>query len=182
MIIVLEGPDNAGKSTLGRKLSADLSMDLIHPGGPPKHIVEVIARCQEQLLTFQLSTEVDFIYDRITCISDMIYRGRDEYKRIFEIYQGQLRTAKNVIIIYCRPSDERVKDFSDHVKKDHETDEVVQHAVANVDRIVDEYDVLMNAFANDRHITALKYDFERDVNSDGYEAILKLLKSRKDVR
>lgn len=181
MIIVLEGPDNAGKSTLGRKLSADLSMDLIHLGGPPKNIVEVIARCQEQSMTFQLSTEVDFIYDRITCISDKVYRGRDEYKRIFEIYQGQLRTAKNVIIIYCRPSDERVKDFSDHVKKDHETDEVVQRAISNVDRIVDEYDSLMNMLSHDRHITALRYNFEKDVNGEGYDAILKMLITRKDI-
>lgn len=180
MILILEGPDNAGKSTLGQRLSVDLQMDLIHPGGPPKNIVEVIARCQEQSATFQLSTEVDFIYDRITCISDSIYRGRSEYSRIFEIYQGQLKSAKNVIIIYCRPSDARLKNFDDHIQKDHEDAAVVQHAKDNVDRIVEEYDYLMEMFAKDRHYTIIRYDFEKDQQSKGYMAMLSLLQSRKD--
>lgn len=182
MIIILEGPDNAGKSTLGQRLSADLQMDLIHPGGPPKNIVEVIARCQEQSATFQLSTEVDFMYDRVTCISDQIYRGREEYSRIFEIYQGQLKSAKNVIVIYCRPSDERLKNFNDHVQKDHEDEAVVQHAINNVDRIVEEYDSLMSFMARDRHYTMVKYDFEKDKLGEGYSALLSLLKSRKDIK
>jgi len=182
MIIILEGPDNAGKSTLAEKLSVDLEVDLVHPGGPPKNIVEVIARCQEQLTTFQLSTEVDFIYDRVTCISDYVYRGRHEFDRMFGVYHASLRMAKNVIIIYCRPSDERLRNFSDHIQKDHEDAAVVQHAKDNVDRIISEYDTIMNGFSNDRHFTMLRYNFEQDKSSEGYKVILALLKSRKDVK
>lgn len=182
MIIILEGPDNAGKSTLGQKLSDCLGIDLVHPGGPPKNIVEVIARCQEQSNVFQLSTEVDFIFDRVTCISDQIYRGRPEFDRVFGVYQGQLKIAKNVIIIYCRPSDTRVKNFDDHVQKDHEDAAVVQHAKDNVDRVVDEYDGLMSMFSADKHYHFVKYNFEMDESGHGFESLVAMLKTRKDCQ
>jgi len=180
MIIILEGPDNAGKSTLAKKLSADLGIDVVHPGGPPKNIIEVIARCEEQSAVFSLSTEVDVIFDRVTCISDLIYRGRPEYDRIFEIFHRQLKTAKNVIVVYCRPSDERLKNFDDHVQQAHEDAAVVQYAKDNVNRIIDEYDNLFAMFAENKHINVVKYDFER--NSDNYEVILEKLSQRKDIK
>lgn len=182
MIVILEGPDNAGKSTLGKKLSVDLGVELVHPGGPPKNIVEVINRCQEQAQTFMLSSEVDFIYDRVTCISDMIYRGNKKYDNMFSICHAQLRLTKNVVVIYCRPSNERVKNFDDHVQKDHEDEAVVQHAKDNVDRIVSEYDAFMNSIMYNTHFTVLKYDFESDVNGAAYSYLITLLKSRLDCK
>lgn len=182
MIVVLEGADNSGKSTLAQRLSKDLGIDVVHPGGPPKNIVEVIARCNEQSQVFQLSTEVDFIFDRITCISDLIYRSRPEFDRVFGIFQGQLKSMKNVVIIYCRPSDERLRNFDDHVTKEHEDEAVVQHAKDNIDRIIEEYDNLMASFARDKHYNTLKYNFELDTGGDGYRDLLALMMKRRDVK
>lgn len=182
MIIILEGPDNAGKSTLGNMLSVDLGISLVHPGGPPKNIVEVINRCYEQANTFSLSSEVDFIYDRVTCISDMIYRGKPEYNKMFTVFHYQLKLMKNVVIIYCRPSDERVKNFDDHIQKDHEDASVVQHAKDNVDRIVSEYDAFMNSIMYNLNYTVLRYDFERDASKESYNALVRLLTSRMDCK
>lgn len=182
MIIILEGPDNAGKSTLGNKLSVDLGIDLVHPGGPPKNIVEVINRCQEQSNVFNMSTAVDVMFDRITCISDQIYRGRPEFDNVFIAYQNHLRSCKNVIVIYCRPSDDRVKNFDDHVQKDHEDAAVVQHAKDNVDRIVYDYDSLMAMFQADQHFNVIQYNFEADQDGCGYREMLNLLESRRDVK
>lgn len=182
MIVILEGADNSGKSTLAKRLSKDLGIDAVHPGGPPKNIIEVIARCEEQSAVFGLSTEVDVIFDRVTCISDLIYRGRPEYDRIFEIFHRQLKTAKNVIIVYCRPSDERLKNFDDHIQQPHEDAAVVQHAKDNVDRIISEYDNLFMMFAENKHIDVVKYDFELQANDFRYSQLLSMLQMRKDVK
>lgn len=182
MIVVLEGADNSGKSTLAQRLSKDLGIDVVHPGGPPKNIVEVITRCNEQSQVFQLSTDVDLIFDRITCISDLIYRGRLEFDRVFGVFQSQLKLMKNVVIIYCRPSDERLRNFDDHVMQSYENEAVVQHAKDNVDRIIEEYDNLMAAFARDKHYNTLKYNFELDADGGGYGALLGHLWQRKDVK
>ena len=182
MIIILEGPDNAGKSTLAQKLSKDLKLEVVHPGGTKKNILDIITQCQNQAQVFGFSTELDFIFDRATCISNLIYRNEPEYDRVYGIYQGQLKTAKNVVIIYCRPSDERLRNFDDHVTKDHEDESIVQHAKDNVDRIIDEYDNLMAAFARDKHYNTLKYNFELDTGGDGYRDLLALLMKRRDVK
>jgi len=182
MIVILEGPDNAGKSTLGNKLAIDLHLDLIHPGGPPKNLVEVIERCQEQSTVFSHSTTVDFIFDRVTCISDQIYRGRTDLYKLFDFYQNDLRSAKNIIIIYCRPSDDRLRNFDDHVQKDHEDEAIVQHAIDNVDRIINEYDSIMDYLMSDKHVCIIKYDFERDTHEASYHAILEMLKNKRNCK
>ena len=180
MIIILEGADNSGKSTLAKKLSQALKIDVVHPGGPPKNIIEVIARCEEQSAVFDLSTDVNVIFDRVTCISDLIYRGRPEYSRIFKCFHKQLMTAENVFIIYCRPSDNRLKNFDDHIQQDHEDEAVVQHAKDNVDRIISEYDDLFGHFTDNTCLNVVRYNFEMDKSLSGYSALLGHLQNRKD--
>lgn len=182
MIVILEGADNSGKSTLAKRLSKDLGIDAVHPGGPPKNIIEVIARCEEQSTVFGLSTEVDVIFDRVTCISDLIYRGRPEYDRIFEIFHRRLQTAKNLVIIYCRPSTDRLKNFDDHVQQDHEDAAVVQHAKDNVDRIISEYDGMFGVLSRKKHFDIIQYNFELDASGSRYNLLLSMLQMRKDVK
>lgn len=180
MIVILEGADNSGKSTLAKKLGQGLKIDVVHPGGPPKNIIEVIARCEEQSAVFDLSTDVNIIFDRVTCISDLIYRGRPEYNKIFKCFHKQLMTAENVVVIYCRPSDNRLKNFDDHIQQDHEDAAVVQHAKDNVDRIISGYDSWFKYFADSTCLNIVKYDFELDKSLSGYSALLKHLQNRKD--
>lgn len=180
MIVILEGPDNAGKSTLANKLKADLNLEVVHPGGPPKNIADAIARCVEQSAVFSMSAEVNFIYDRVTCISDMIYRGVPEYHRVFKKFQAQFCRSMNVVIIICRPSNERLRNFDDHVTKEHETEEVVQHAKDNVDRIISEYDAVIDDFSSDRYIDCIIYDFEHDSDGEEYKILKSFIYNRLD--
>jgi hypothetical protein len=173
MIIVLEGPDNAGKSTLATMLAKDLNIEVVHPGGPPANIADALIRCGEQAMIFQMGEHVSFIYDRVTCVSDQIYRGVAEYCMSFGLFQADLMSeveAGNVLIVYCRPPNRVVKDFSSHVMKDHETAEVVEHAKRNVDRIIFEYDELMH------HMKPVIYDYTADDAGAKYQYILKQAK------
>lgn len=173
MIIILEGPDNAGKSTLANMLAKDLGVDVVHPGGPPANIADALIRCGEQAMLFQLGESVSFIYDRVTCISDEIYRGADKYHVAFGLFQQDLKREiedGNAILVYCRPPNKVVKDFSAHVTKAHETDEVVEHAKRNIDRIVFEYDELMSI------MEPIVYDYTADDAAAKYNYILKAAK------
>lgn len=157
MIIILEGPDNAGKSTLAKKISERLNIEVVHPGGPPKNVAEVIRNLGEQSYAFNQGNIVSFIYDRVTCISDSIYRNNIGYKRLFESFQSDLIAsimAQQVMVVYCRSSLTRLNDFSNHGIKEHETAEVVEFAKANVNRIIADYDKMMES------ISCIHYDFE----------------------
>lgn len=180
MIIILEGPDNAGKSTLARRLSADLNLEVVHPGGPPKNISDAISRCVEQEFVFEIATQVNFIYDRITCISDMIYRGKPQYHNIFYKFQDEIKRHKNVLIVYCRPSLKRLRNFDDHVMQEHEDAAVVQHAKDNVDRIITEYDAVMKSFEEDDLFEFVRYDFELDEYSSEYSSLKSIIYNKLD--
>ena len=71
MIIVLEGPDGAGKSTLGRTLSAFLGVPLLHTGGPP----ETAEAFRDKMRSLESFIEVykSLIIDRLPPISEHVY-------------------------------------------------------------------------------------------------------------
>ena len=175
MIIILEGADNSGKSTLAKRLASDLNLEVCHPGGPPKNIAEALARCVEQDAIFDLCTEVNFIYDRVTCISDMIYRGKQQYHNVFVKFMEKIRLKPNVLVVYCRPSNERLTNFDDHVMQDHEDEAVVQHAKDNVGRIIAEYDSLLYSMQLDKHFYFFVYNFETDEDSESYKELRSLI-------
>lgn len=162
MIVVLEGADNSGKSTLAKKLSSEFSIEVVHPGGPPKNISDALLRCNEQAIILNSSDSVSFVYDRITCISDFVYRGNTRYNKIFRQYQNHLRYAPDLMIIYCRPSDERLLKFDDHVMQDHEDESVVEHAKLNVHRTIATYDELFSEFERDQKMNIRRFDFETE--------------------
>jgi len=156
MIVIIEGFDNSGKSTLAKRLSEELNLEVVHPGGPPKNIAEVILRMNEQQSIFTFGTYVDFIYDRVTCISDQVYRQDKSYDTIFKYYISILEQYKSVMLIYCRPSLEQMQNFDDHVMQAHDTAEIVEHAkqkssiiIAGYDKLIDEMyrsKMLINTF------------------------------------
>ena len=180
MIIILEGADNSGKSTLAKRLASDLNLEVCHPGGPPKNIAEALARCVEQDAIFDLSTQVNLIYDRVTCISDMIYRGKKQYHNVFVKFLERIREKTNVMIVYCRPSNERLTNFDDHVMQDHEDEAVVQHAKDNVGRIIAEYDSLLHSLRLDKHFFFFVYNFEEDTDAESYKELRSLITDRLD--
>lgn len=98
MQIVLEGPDNAGKTTLAAYLSEALGIPVVHSGGPSKYPGEV----NERSRTFNAS-DADRIYDRHPCVSQNIYQDalatggeRVSGDLIGEFYE------QRPFIIYCR--------------------------------------------------------------------------------
>lgn len=101
-MIILEGPEGAGKSTLGLKLSTKLNLPLIHTGGPIISKEEL----HDRLDSLEIMRCPDKIFDRLPLISELMYaplQNREPFisrKSAIEIlsYIGPT-------IYYCRLSD-----------------------------------------------------------------------------
>ncbi len=132
MDIILEGPDNAGKSTLAQILADELNMTVRHSGGPSKYPGEVNHRAQ------QYNTDMDsFIYDRHPCVSQNLYvaafqNGGEliEEKHLINFYDNA------PLIIYCRS----LGDLGGHVPSEHADEEHDKKVAENYDRLCRLYD------------------------------------------
>jgi predicted HAD superfamily Cof-like phosphohydrolase len=100
-ILVLEGPDAAGKSTLGRYLSDRLNLPLQHSGGTSKHSGEI----NERALNYIADT-TPRLYDRHPCVSNNIYNSSLTRLDSDWVPRETIEAfyATKPIIVYCRPT------------------------------------------------------------------------------
>jgi hypothetical protein len=98
-MIVVEGMDNSGKTTLGETLSERFNYPLVHS---PGYCPEMLPWAKDSLLSKKLK-----IYDRHPCISERVYgavlRGKDEFKSLWGEQIKRLFIDKKPLIIYCKP-------------------------------------------------------------------------------
>ena len=155
-MIIVEGPDNSGKTTLVKQLHDDL--DLIsfdHPHGPPKNSDELVSRTANMLMKIRGPR---VIADRTPLIGEVIYGSimRDHnmwtekesyYKMLKDIF---LKAIKNnmVFLIYCRPPDEKVLNFDTHEVKSYDTLEHLKGLEIHKRKILKAYDELLPSIAS----------------------------------
>lgn len=146
MIIIIEGPDNAGKSTLAKRLGEELGLDVIHPGGRPKDTEAALVFCLTQGTAIAFGDVTSMIYDRITAISDDAYRARPTLSKMYREFRESINdyaAESKAFIVYCRPPLQKLLDFSTQVQKSHKDAEHVEFAKANAGAIIDRYDKMM---------------------------------------
>lgn len=133
MSIILEGPDNAGKSTLAAFLTKELSLPIKHSGGPSKYPGEVNARA----LQFN-GDPACMIYDRHPCVSQNLYvealknGGELVHQRTIDEFY-----AAGHFIVYCRPI---ALDLSGHQMSEHSSDQYFEEVRRNYCRLLAVYD------------------------------------------
>lgn len=143
MFVIVEGPDNSGKSTLCAALRTHFPLVAFqHSGGPPKDEGEFFSRINRLL-----SHKKPVIFDRFPIISDHVYgpvvRGEDIFKGNWEGYVNRMM-ARRPIIIYCRPpNDVLMRGMDNHPVKEHETAEHVERVKRNALELIRRYDVVM---------------------------------------
>lgn len=126
MNIVIEGPDNSGKSTLAVSLSAFLGWPIQPSEGPERYPGEMEARCLRYLNMYWT------IFDRHPCISQSIYglyRG-DTLPDATAFYRS------NPFIIYC-PGDGLL---TGHVIKAHDSEDHLKMLDLHHRSICEDYD------------------------------------------
>lgn len=119
MKVILEGPDNAGKSTLAKAIGDKFNWPIIGSEGREKYPGEINERIKRYMDLHQNNV----IYDRHPCVSQEIYRvlhGKSavETDLIKQFYESE------PLFIYCRPAVGR--GMKGHIARDDDSPEYLQ--------------------------------------------------------
>lgn len=167
MSIIIEGPDNSGKTNLGERLAKDLKIHYVHsikPNSFADHN-EIVEHAINQIKPGLR------VQDRCYAISEYVYsralsRGQvlsdmDYQKILLELYFSRS------ILIYCRPDDLVILDNSRPQMKGVED---------NFREIISEYDNLLSEVKRFGHIKVIDYDWTKGK----YESLLATCQSYMD--
>lgn len=157
-MIIIEGSDNSGKSTLAQELSLMLNMPLHHSGGPPRNADEILLR-QQNVITSLENCERK-IFDRVPVITDMVYgiplRGGSPFELDHPSYIQNLRDNLKFPIIYCRPPTRvllNIMGRDQSHKQSYKTEEHLKALHKNLPQVINRYDMLIGNYP---HVT---YDY-----------------------
>lgn len=130
-MIVIEGPDNSGKSTLAKYIAERRGLTIQESEGPPKSDQEI----NDRVIRYARMTGVIFV--RHPVISNGIYgKLRPEGDPIFPGLRDEFYGEERNLFIYCDPLK---RAFEGHVVKDHDTQEHLQLLERNASVILMEY-------------------------------------------
>lgn len=110
-MIIIEGPDNSGKSTLAAQLRRDTGLPVIQSSrpSPDLNFVQVYQHCLYQVAP----KEKLAILDRVTAISESIYGPICRGESALGMYQRDALLDvwnRPYTVIYCRPEDSVILD------------------------------------------------------------------------
>ena len=136
-MIIIEGHDNSGKSTLARVIKShpDFSRYGIQESeGPPVSPAEINERCERYMASVARGDKL--IWVRHPVISNAIYGS---FRPEGDVIRSDVRAAFHAmkpLLIYCDPME---RGLGDHVVKDHDTEEHLALLQANSERILGAY-------------------------------------------
>lgn len=163
MIIILEGFDEAGKSTLAAKLGEKLGWPTIHPGKRPKNVEEAYKMCDNQVGLFSFSNQLNLIMDRVSCISAGCYQFGTN---AFSTYYKKLAMDDNILLVRCISYPENI------VQKETDDEQSVQHAIDNQESIIKSYIELFQQFDHVIYDYKDKDSFYKLMKRIGFENII----------
>lgn len=140
MIIILEGFDESGKSTLANKLAGRLGIKVVHPGPKPIDIDDAKQMAARQFGLMTFAQHVNLILDRVTCISSHCYMMNitNEFKSE-QAAINVLESQGHVKVIRCISYPAALK------QTENDTSDSLEHASRNRHQIIQNYQsVFMN--------------------------------------
>lgn len=126
-MIILEGPDGAGKSTIAERLSKEYNLPIKSGEGPPKSPQDFSERVDRYL-----SLPARYIYDRHPVISGPIYaslRGQKSGLTRVQSIDFYSRKKLVLVVIPSRP------DLFEHKLKEYDTEQHVQMVNEQMDKL-----------------------------------------------
>ena len=157
-MIIVEGMDNSGKTTLAKHLAQKFGLEYLHSPSEyrndPKLMIDWALK--------QMTSQKWAVYDRFSPISDRVYgpvlRGGTPYNDTMA-GKSAVKLLKTVphLIIYCRPGRERILNFGSR----EQMDGVIHQAV----KLLEAYDDLMKEMQLEGYnIVTYNYDNPEDYN------------------
>lgn len=166
-MIIIEGPDNAGKSTLATQLSLALGIPIHHSGGPAQNEDEIVNRAE---IVFDNNGHK--IFDRVPFISDYVYRTVMQDKpspftdiKLVHRYIKRMK-KQHPVVIFCWPPKHVMLSLEGHSKSEHETQEHFDRVKAHQHDIVNLYEELF------KDIPHYKYNYMASALEDQFATIL----------
>lgn len=155
-MIIVEGFDAAGKSTLAAKIGSALGWEVLHPGGPTKDEQDVY-NC---LLRSLARMRQRCVQDRVTHISEAAYSMLTYPEKSATALNAIREVAAAELIIYCRPPTEvLLEGLRNHRLKEHDDFLEIEKVMNNAPMIIRTYDTLMHLVASYVGVRLLKHDF-----------------------
>lgn len=155
MLVIVEGPDGAGKSTLIQtwKLSRRYFVMISNAGPPPD--MQSISRFVHMVR--HRPHGMPLVCDRHSCISDRVYgpllRNVDHLRDI----PPNWGIADADAIVYCRPPLERI--LQNVTKNQHEQ---LAGVVEKITRLTNAYDLLFFRLEYEARLPVIHFDFTKD--------------------
>lgn len=156
-LVIVEGPDGAGKSTLIQNLVALGGFVSTHTGGPPRDKQDLEDKLAKVTASLDAAGPDTLILDRHPAVSDPIYSkvtGSRSFATPGEL-EEQVR-ALNPVFVYCRGSADSMRGSISKSPKAHKSPEHLLKVIQKHGEIVKLYDAF---FARTPHI---RYDWQRD--------------------
>lgn len=177
-MIIVEGPDNSGKSTLVSTLIKEFKLTKLKPykNGPPSNEEDNYYNSLSIVNEAIRHPNKNCICDRLSLIGESIYgpicRGKDLWVNSFGHKMKLLNSLRYMdpFIIYCRPPTSIVLDMTSHKLKEYDTEEHINQIKSNKRLILEAYD---NYFAFWRDHNFYTYNY---MNNQSYNNLLTRLK------
>lgn len=159
MRVILEGPDNSGKTSLAHHLLKGVAnLTYFHPGGAPdSDAAEDVCLTEQQA---RLEIMDSLVLDRVTAISQRVYSPNIARDAVRELALGKLLRLADTVVIYCRPPNERLMDTASFTWRQEETEEHRQKIVTRQHEFVTRYDELM------QRVPCVTYDYTDVAHAD----------------
>lgn len=156
-VIVLEGPDGAGKSTLAERLAFKYQWPIVHTGGPLKSREDYFDRLRDK----NLYNAKNCIFDRVPMISELVYcLVQDRAPFVHEWEAMNHLYELRPVVIYCRLADsDRMLDKVIASPKAHKSPEYLELVKQHHAALVKKYDAVMRMVPAE---LVISFNWERD--------------------
>jgi thymidylate kinase len=168
-LIILEGADGNGKTTLLKQLQRDTNLPIFYSGGPKTS--EVMFNMLEGLEK-RAEEEQTYLCDRVPFISEIVYSSSMGRQPVIGITELMDYWNLPIKVIYCRlqNSDEALANMSRETKA-HKPLEHTKNVEKYYDNIVEGYDYIMENMEK-QGVDVFEYDWK---NPEHYAQLMEWL-------
>lgn len=156
-MIVVEGMDNTGKTTLVNKLAEEFDLKVVKSPGPVDQGLENSLKWMQETLE---NKDLQVIYDRYPLISERIYGPIIRKKDILAPYWDKLVRKfllREPLLIYCRPPIKDILNFGER--------EQMEGVIERAEELAELYDEYMKWFSKKMGTRFVVYNYR---DSDSY--------------
>lgn len=170
-MIVVEGFDASGKSTLAKRIAEMLHWPVLHTGGPTSDEADVIACLMRSRSRWQKKV----VQDRVTHISESVYSHLEFPAKAARALEAIREIPPTVFMVYCKPPPEFLTNalIEEHRQQAWDTNDHLERVHRDARSMIAFYDTVMAMVSLRCQVHV--YDRSRE---PGAESILKLVEER----